>query len=265
MQAAADDLIYPVCIGDETRVTDAAEKFGLEKSVYDTIPATGREEAIVHALRLLYEEKVDLFIKGDYTIRDFLRQLLDRESGFRPNRALVSHVAVIEHRKYPKLLLLSDAVANVLPNATVKLSIINNAVKVANLLGEAMPKVAMLAAVEVIYPQMPVTMEEAAISKMCDKGQIKNCVIDGPVSMDVATIPEVAEQKGARSEVAGNADILIGDRLEVSNGVYKAMALFARAKTSGVMIGGKVPIALSSRIESPESRLASIALGALAA
>jgi phosphate butyryltransferase len=265
MQAAADGMIYPTCIGDEDQINEAAEKFGLDQSHYAVEKAAGCEEAITTALRLLFEEKIDLFIKGDYTVREFLVQLSDREAGFRLNRALVSHVAVIEHKKYPRLLLLSDAVTNIAPSASAKLAIINNAAKVANLLGISMPKVALLAAVEVIYPQMPVTMEEAAISKMCDKGQIKNCLIDGPLSMDVATVPEVAEQKGAKSAVAGQADILIGDRLEVSNGVYKAMALFAGAKTSGIIIGGKVPIALSARIESRESRLASIALGALAA
>jgi len=174
-------------------------------------------------------------------------------------------VAVFEHELYPKLLLMSDGGVTVAPDINKKLSIIKNAVQLARLLGVEAPKVALLAAVEVIYTAMPVTMEAAVISKMADKGQIKNCRIDGPLSMDVALVPEVAKHKGAVSEVAGDADILIAPNIETGNGIYKAMSLFAKAKTAGVIVGGRIPIALSSRCDNQENVFSSIVLGALCA
>ena len=174
---------------------------------------------------------------------------------------MVNHVAVFEHLKYPRLLLMADGVVNVSPDIKRKLSIIDNAVKVANRLGVDKPKVAMLAAVEVIYPGMKVTEEGAVISKMVDKGQIKNCFIDGPLSMDVATVPEVAESKGVRSEVAGQADILIAPNIETGSGIYKAMALFVKAKTAGILTGGTVPVAMPSRCDSPNNIFYSLMLG----
>jgi phosphate butyryltransferase len=172
-------------------------------------------------------------------------------------------VAVFEHTLYPKLLLMSDGGVTVAPDINKKVSIIQNAVEVAGLLGVESPKVALLAAVEVIYTAMPVTMEAAVIAKMADKGQIKNCRIDGPLSMDVALIPEVARHKGVASEVAGDADILIAPNIETGSGIYKAMSIFAGAKTAGLIIGGRIPIALSSRCDNEENIFHSLALAAL--
>jgi phosphotransacetylase len=262
MRAAKDGIIEPVLIGPEKAVDDIANDTGLGIGGVDKIFCDSRVGSVAEAVRLIAKNKVDLLVRGHISTGLMLARLFERPTGLRWDHHLVSHVAIFEHELYPKLLLMSDGGVMVTPDINKKLAIIQNAVEVAGLLGVDLPKVAMLAAVEVIYTSMPVTMEAAVISKMADKGQIKNCRIDGPLSMDVAVVPEVARQKGAVSEVAGDADILIAPNIETGNGIYKAMSIFAGAKTAGIIVGGKIPITLSSRCDNEENVFHSLVLGA---
>lgn len=263
IRAAKDDIIDPVVIGPKAAIEDIANKAGVDLGELNPIACDSRVSSVAEAVKLIAENKVDLLVRGRISTGLMLARLFERPTGLRSDHRLISHVAVFEHELYPKLLLMSDGGVTVAPDINKKLSIIQNAVGLAGLLGIEIPKVALLAAVEVIYTAMPVTMEAAIISKMADKGQIKNCRIDGPLSMDVAVVPEVARQKGAVSDVAGDADVLIAPNIETGNCIYKAMAMFAKAKTAGIIVGGKIPITLSSRCDSEENVFHSLALGAL--
>lgn len=249
-------------VGPGETVRQHREQIGLSSDRLTVIDAATAEAASAEAARLVSSGAVDVLMRGNIAVGDLLSGLFKTEAGFRRGKAVVSHVAVFDHDNYPRLLLLSDAAVNVEPDIVRKLAVIDNAVTVANHLNVTMPKVALLAAVEVIYPAMPVTMEEAVIAKMSDKGQIKNCRIDGPLSMDVAVLPEVARQKGAVSAVAGEANILIAPNIETAAGVYKGMALFSGAKIAGVVVGGKVPVALPSRCDSARNVFNSLTLAA---
>ncbi len=262
-RAAKEKIIDPVLIGPQKAVEEIAENAGIDLAGLNLIACDSRVSSVAEAVKLIAGGRVDLLVRGHISTGLMLARLFERPTGLRWNQHLISHVAVFEHELYPKLLLMSDGGVTVAPDINKKVSIIRNAVEVAGLLGVESPKVALLAAVEVIYTAMPVTMEAAVISKMADKGQIKGCRIDGPLSMDVALVPEVARHKGAVSEVAGDADILIAPNIETGTGIYKAMSIFAGAKTAGVIIGGRIPIAFSSRCDNEENVFNSLVLGAL--
>lgn len=263
IRAAGEGIIDPIIIGPKVAIDDMANKAGMDIGRLNLIACDSRVSSVAEAIKLISENRVDMLVRGRISTGLMLARLFERPTGLRWDSRLISHVAVFEHELYPKLLMMSDGGVTVAPDINKKLSIIQNAVEVAGLLGVEMPKVALLAAVEVIYTAMPVTMEAAIISKMADKEQIKNCRIDGPLSMDVAVVPEIARQKGVVSEVAGDADILIAPNIETGNGIYKAMSMFARAKTAGIIVGGKIPITLSSRCDSEENVFHSLVLGAL--
>ncbi len=262
-RAAREKIIDPVLIGPQADIERIAQTSGLDIGRMNLISCDSRAGSVGEAIKLIAAGEIDLLARGHISAGLMLARLFERPTGLRWDHHLVSHVAVFEHELYPKLLLMSDGGVTVAPDINKKISIIRNAVDTAGLLGVEMPNVALLAAVEVIYTAMPVTMEAAVISKMADKGQIKNCRIDGPLSMDVALVPEVAKHKGAVSEVAGQADILIAPNIETGTGIYKAMSLFAKAKTAGVIVGGRIPISLPSRCDNEENVFLSLATGAL--
>lgn len=265
IRAVAEGLTEPILIGPRKTIENIAKGNSLEIGFLPIIDRDSRSGMISEAVKLVTEDKVDFLIRGNISTGLMLARLFDRPTGMRIGKNIISHVALFEHELYPRLLIMSDGGVTVSPDIDQKLAIIQNAVGVANLLGIEMPRVAMLAAVEVIYTAMPVTMDGAVISKMQEKGQIKNCYIDGPLSMDVAVLPDVAKQKGATSEVAGQADILIAPNIETGNGIYKAMSMFAKAKTASVIVGGKVPIALSSRCDTTDSIFNSLVLASFIA
>lgn len=262
--AAEMRLIEPWLIGDEQLVLRKAAELGLNLESATFIDIRQPDLAVSAALKMAVAGELNLLVKGRMATVDFLQILFDKSLGFVHSGHTVSHVAVIKPTLYPKLLFLTDAAVNVDPDLKCKLALIENAVKLASHVGVKMPRIAMLAAVEVVYPQMPVTMDAAIIAKMADRGQIKGAYVDGPLSFDTAVDMFAAEAKGIKnSPVAGQADILIAPNLETANGVYKAMTLYGRAELGGVILGGRVPVALGSRSDSVENRFKSIALGVL--
>ena len=265
-RAAADGLIIPIAFGER----DQFEKFCEENEVVgDHIhlePVKAPDMPVIAAARLAYENEIDMIVKGRIMTADMLTVLFDLGSYYLSKGHTVSHVAVLQPEAYPKLLLLSDSAVVVQPNLQQKLSLINNMTTVCGAIGITMPRIAMLAAVEVIYPQMPVTMDGAVVAKMADRGQIKGAYVDGPLSFDVAVDMAAALSKGVRnSEVAGQADGMIAPNIEVANGIYKAMSLYGKCQTGGVIVGGRVPIAIGSRVDSEQSKYHSIVLAALTA
>lgn len=264
MRAKQEGLISPLVLGGKDKIELNGKNAGIDFSSISVLECEDINDEAAMAAKMAVNKQVELLFCANIESFEILNRLFDKSAGFRSGKNLISHVTVFEHDKYPRLLLMSDAAINIAPDMNKKLTIIQNAVGVANMLGVGKPKVAMLAAVEVIYPGMPVTVEGAAISKMVDKGQIKNCLIDGPLSWDVATVPDVAREKGATSEVAGQADIVIAPNIETGNAIYKAMSMFVKAKTAGIIVGGKVPLAVSSRCDSPDNIFYSLLLGCLA-
>jgi phosphate butyryltransferase len=202
-------------------------------------------------------------MKGALDTSILLKAALNKEAGINAGR-LTSHVAVIESPYYHKLFIVTDAAINIAPDIYGKLDIVANAVKVSRALGVERPKVAMLAAVEKVnFDKMPCTADAAIIAQMNRRGQVKDCVVDGPLALDNAISAESARIKHIESEVAGDADVLVVPDIEAGNVLYKALLDLGGAKGAGIVAGAAKPIVLTSRADSPESKLASIALAAL--
>ena len=264
-RAANEGLVEPFAFGDKKEFDKVCAEDGVECKNIHLHAIDPPDMPVIAAARMAFEGEIDLIVKGRILTADMLTVLFDLGSYYLDKGQTVSHVAVLQPEKYDKLLLLSDSAVTVEPTLTQKLALIANMTTVAESIGITMPRIALLAAVEVIYPQMPVTMDGAVISKMAERGQIKGAYVDGPLSFDVAVDMFAAQAKGVtHSEVAGQADGLIAPNIEVANGIYKAMALYGRCLTGGVIVGGRVPIAIGSRSDTVESKFNSIALAVLA-
>ncbi|SEM88213.1 phosphate butyryltransferase [Mesobacillus persicus] len=225
-------------------------------SIFDT---GTKEEAAAAAVKAVRDQEAGVLMKGNLSTSILLKAVLNKDLGLRSGKIL-SHVAVFEVPGYENLLLLTDAAMNIAPQLEQKAEIIRNAVKIAESIGIKMPKVAPLAAVETINNTMSATLDAASLTEMNRRGQITNCIVDGPLALDIAVSKAAAEHKGIKSEVAGNADILLVPAIEVGNVLYKSLIYFANAKVGAVIAGATAPIVLTSRADTAESKLYSLAL-----
>ncbi|SFA44831.1 phosphate butyryltransferase [Parageobacillus thermantarcticus] len=216
------------------------------------------------AVRAVHLNEADVLMKGNVPTATLLKAVLNKEYGLRIGKVL-SHVAVFEVPGYDRFIIVTDAAMNISPDLEQKAQIISNAVAIAHAIGIETPKVAALAAVEVVNPSMPATMDAAALTMMQKRGQIKGCVIDGPLALDNAVSLKAAEHKRIDSEVAGKADILLVPDIEAGNMLYKSLVYFANAKVGAIIAGAKAPIVLTSRADSAESKLYSLALAVCSA
>lgn len=261
---AQEGLIEPILIGALDQFETACTEHDINFPTSEFVDASDTNDAIAKTCALMQSAQINLIVKGRIMTGDLLRQLFLPESGFTSKDKIVSHVAVLKPEKYSKLLMVTDGAVNVLPDLKTKLALIDNLVRVGIAIGVTNPRIALLAAVEVIYPQMPVTMEAAIIAKMWERGQIKGATVDGPLSFDCAVDMLAAHSKGIKnSEVAGQADAVVAPNLETANGIYKGMALYGNCQMGGVIVGGKLPIALGSRSDSWEGKFNSLLLGIL--
>ena len=219
-------------------------------------------KAAAKAVELVTSRRAHFLMKGMMNTSDLLKAVLNKETGLKKEE-LLSHVMVYDVPSYHKLILLTDGGMVSYPELKDKVHIINNAVKVAKALEIDNPKVAPICAVEVVNPSMQATIDASVLSQMNKRGQIKGCLIDGPLALDNAISKEAAEHKGIISEVAGDADILLVPNIESGNFLGKSLTYFARAENAGVIMGAKCPVVLVSRADSAKSKLYSIALGAL--
>lgn len=258
-EASKLGLVDAALVGDKEKILQIADKIGLDVTKFEIIKEIDELNAARIAVDLVSSGEANVLMKGNIMTGDFLKVVLDKNSGIRTNKIL-SHVSVFELQSYHKLLFLSDAALNVQPDLHRKADIIQNAVDVAISLGIEKPKVAILAAVEVVNPDMQCTLDAAALSKMVDRGQIKNCIVDGPLAMDNAINLEAALHKGIKSEVAGDADILLVPDIQAGNILHKTLVFLNRAKSCAVITGAKVPIIVTSRAEDYMAKLNSIAL-----
>ena len=264
LDARAAGLVEPILIGDLDAIRAMAAELGADLSGVRMIEEKDFTRAAAAAVALVRSGEADILMKGVLDTSILLKAALNKEIGLNAGR-LTSHVAVIESPHYHKLFIVTDAAINIAPDLHGKLDIIANAVRVSRSLGVERPKVAMLAAVEKVNPdKMPCTVDAAIIAQMNRRGQVKDCVVDGPLALDNAVSAESARIKKIVSEVAGDADILVVPDIEAGNVLYKALLDMGGAKGAGIVAGAAKPIVLTSRADSRETKLASIALAALA-
>lgn len=253
-----------ILVGDKVKIKKIAEKIGMDLSDYEVVNEVNTTKASLEAVRLVSAGKADMVMKGLVDTATFLRSVLNKEVGLRTGK-LMSHVSVFEIEGIDRLILLTDAAFNTYPDLKGKVQILNNAVGVAHACGIKVPKVAAVCAVEVVNPDMQPTIDAALLSKMNDRGQIKNCIVDGPLALDNAISVEAAQHKGIEGEVAGKADILLLPNIEAANVMYKSLTYTAKTRSGGLLVGTSAPVILTSRADNFETKVNSIALAALVA
>jgi len=259
-------FIDPFVIGDESLFRKIADQSHIDVSSFHLIDINQPDMALKTAARMAVAGEIDMIVQGRLTPEETVSILSACDLGFVASGRIMSHVGVLKAASYPKLLLVTDGLVHEQPDLKTKIDLLGNLSRVAKTIGVADPRTAVVAAVEVIYPQMPATTEAAVLAKMCDRGQIKGVRVDGPLSFDVAVDAFAAESKGITgSEVAGQADAILASTKHVAQGVYQAMSLFADCASGGVLVGGRVPVAVNFVSESVASRFNSILLAALLA
>lgn len=265
-KAASEGYIDPILVGDKAGFEECCEQSSIDINSSAFYDIADPVSTVAKAIELMASNQANLLVKGRMLTGDLLKLLFQHGAGFVLKDKTISHVAVFRPAKYRKLLLVTDGAVTITPDLKTKLALIDNLVKVAGSIGIPNPRVALLAAVEVIYPQMQVTMEAAVIAKMWERGQVKGARVDGPLSFDIAVDMFAAHSKGVKtSPVAGQADAMVAPNIETANGIYKAMTLYGHCEMGGVIIGGKVPIALGSRSDTWQGKYNSLLLGVLSA
>ena len=255
-------IIDPVLIGEKPEIEAIARENGIDLAKFKIIHVSDKTEASRIAVELVRNAEVSMLMKGFVDTSVVLKAVLDKEKGLNIV-GLLSHVGVFSIQGYERLFIQSDSAININPDLRQKACIINNAVDVALALGNELPKVAVLCAVEKVNPKMQATLDAAELTEMNERGEIKNCMVKGPLALDNAISHEAAKLKGIEHPVAGNADVLIAPNIEAANILNKSMEYFGRAKKAGVIMGASVPIILTSRASSEDSKLNSIAMGVL--
>ncbi|GAA0775666.1 phosphate butyryltransferase [Clostridium subterminale] len=255
-------IINAILVGNEDEIKTISKDSNVDLSRVRIINECDIIKAAAKAVELVTKGEANYVMKGLLGTSDLLKAVLNKEANLRTNN-LLSHVMVYDVKSYDKLLLLTDGGMVPYPELKDKIGIIKNAVTVSKALEIEMPKVAPICAVEVINPSMQATLDAAALSAMNKRGQIKGCLIDGPLGLDNAISKEAAHHKGIVSDVAGEADILLVPNIEAGNFLGKSMTYFAGAESAGVIVGAKCPVVLVSRADSAKSKLYSIALGSI--
>lgn len=256
-------IVNAVFVGDKETITNIAREKGIDLSGLEIIDEKDKVEACRIAVEQVRMGKASMLMKGFVDTSVVLKAVLDKEAGLMSG-SLLSHVGVLKVDGYDRLFILSDAAMNIAPTLEEKVKITENAVKVAHALGNENPKVAVLCAVEKVNPKMQATLDADELSKMNERGEIRDCIIGGPFALDNAVSVEAANHKGIKHPVAGKADILITPDIEAGNLLNKSMEYFGRAEKAGIIMGAGAPIVLTSRASSDESKLNSIALAVLA-
>ena len=262
--AATENIIRPVLVGDRDKTFGMAEILNLDISKFEFIEAKNPVEAVTISVKMLHDKKADVLMKGKVGSSDMMRSILNKEYGLRIGN-LLSHFAYFEVDNYHKLIAVTDVAMNIAPTLSEKIQILNNSVKILNTLGIEKPKVAVLGAVEKVYTEMIATLDAALLSKMNQRDQILNCIVDGPLAFDNAISVESARHKEIKSDVAGDTDLLLMPDIEVGNVLYKSMVFFAKAKVASLIVGASAPIVLTSRSDSEQAKFDSILLEAVLA
>ncbi|TQV83628.1 bifunctional enoyl-CoA hydratase/phosphate acetyltransferase [Denitrobaculum tricleocarpae] len=262
LQARDLDLIVPLLVGPEARIRAAAGEAGLDLKDTQVVDSAHSHASAARAVALVHEGRAEALMKGALHTDEIMSAVVARTGGLRSERRM-SHVFVMDVPSYPKPLLITDAAINIAPDLQTKADIVQNAIDLAHAIGIAAPRVAILSAVETITARLRSTVDAGALCKMADRGQITGGTLDGPLAFDNAISSRAAASKGIRSEVAGQADILVVPDLEAGNMVCKQLMYLAGAESAGVVLGAQVPIILTSRADGSRTRIASAAIAAL--
>ena len=260
-QGIADSIL----VGDLDKIKPIADELSMDLSDYEVIDVKDPIEAARTAVQQVHDGKADMYMKGLIDTKDFLRSVLDKEVGLRTGRPL-SHVCVFEMEGVDHLLFLTDVAFVPYPTLEDKANIIRNTVEICNACGIENPKVAPLAAVEVINPKMQATVDAGELTRMNEEGEITGCIVDGPLSLDLATCAEAAQHKGATGrKIVGDADVLLFPDIHAGNLTYKAIVHLVDGKNGNILTGTKAPVVLTSRSDTTEVKVNSLALGAIVA
>lgn len=262
-RAAKDKLVEPVLIGDKEKIKKILKNLNVEFDEDSIISTNSDQEAAEKTVELINENKADFIMKGKLQTADLLKAVVNKEKGLRTGKVM-SHVAILEVPTYHKLISITDGGMMMYPDVEEKKQIIENAVDVFLAMGYECPKVAVLAAVETVNPKMPETVDADLLKKMNQDGMIKNCLVEGPISVDLTLNKESAEIKGFNSPVTGDADILIAPNITTGNIMSKAILELAHGKMAGMIVGAKVPVVLTSRGATSEEKYLSLVLSASA-
>lgn len=254
-----------ILVGNEAKIREVASSVGVDISDFELINVEDDIEASLAAVKLVHDGRADMYMKGLIDTKHFLKSVLNKEVGLRTGKPL-SHVCVFDVEGIDHLLFLTDVAFIPYPTLEDKVNIISNTLEITKACGIECPKVAPLAAVEVVNPKMPVTVEAAELTQMNRDGKITGCIVDGPLSLDLAIDAEAARHKGATDRpIQGDADILLFPDIHAGNLVYKAMVHTAKMKNGNILTGTKAPVILTSRSDSVEVKVNSLALGSVVA
>ncbi|MDR1377783.1 MAG: bifunctional enoyl-CoA hydratase/phosphate acetyltransferase [Synergistaceae bacterium] len=257
-------LIEATLVGDAAKVRACIAEAGAREGDYTLIDEKNESKCGLVAVAEVSSKRADIYMKGQLHTDHFLRGMLNKEVGLRSGK-VISHCYFHEIEGYDRIIFISDAAFNTYPDLKQKADILQNTVNFARALGVECPKVACLAAVEVVNPDMPCTLDAAALAQMNQRGQIKNCVVDGPLALDNAINEEAAKIKKIQSPVAGKADILLVPHIDSGNMLAKAIVYFSKNDTAGLIVGAAAPVVLTSRADSPRAKLLSIAAAVMMA
>lgn len=263
--AVEKEIIVPILIGEENKIREISKEIGFNLDEIKIIHKDTIEECAETAVKLVSSKEADFVMKGLLDTSVILKAVLNKEWGLRTD-SLLSHVMIYEIPNYDKLLVTTDGGMNIAPNYEQKVKILKNAIEATKPLGLEEIKVACLAAKEKVNPKMQATVDARALQEACERGEFgEGIVVEGPLAFDLAVSKEAAKIKGFKSKVTGETDIMLMPTIEVGNGIGKALTYFASGKSAGIIMGAKAPIVLVSRSDSHESKLYSIAYGALIA
>jgi len=260
--AAKLGLITPILVGPEQRIRDVAAKHDLDISSFEIVNADYSEESAAKAVALVRGGRAEALMKGSLHTDELMGAVVKRDTGLRTARR-ISHCFIMDVPDHDQPLVITDAAVNIAPDLKCKVDIIQNAIDLIHALGQKEARVAILSAMESVNPDVPSTLEAAALCKMADRGQITGGILDGPLALDNAISPEAAKIKKISGPVAGRANVLVVPDLEAGNMLAKSLSFLADADAAGIVLGAKVPIILTSRADEEMARLASCAVAQL--
>ena len=255
-----EGFIEPILCGSATRITTLLASEGIDHTPFQIIDIPDELSATREAVRMVRSGEADILMKGLVNTDKFLKAVLDKENGLLPPKAVMSYTCALELPKYHKLLFISDTAVLTRPDLEQKIAMINYSVEMARRFGIAKPKVALISATEKVNAAIPETLEYAMLCKMAERGQIKNCTIDGPLDVFLACDPSALPLKGVLSPLEGDADILIFPDLVSANSFYKGLMLFGEGELAGLIRGTTKPVVVMSRSESENSKFHCLAL-----
>ncbi|MBV5295310.1 MAG: bifunctional enoyl-CoA hydratase/phosphate acetyltransferase [Curvibacter lanceolatus] len=264
LDAQAAGLITPILVAPRTRLQAVAAEAGLSLDGLAIEDVPHSHAAADRAVELVQQGQAEALMKGSLHTDELMAAVVSAEHGLRTKRR-ISHCFLMQTPAYPRPFIITDAAINIAPGLDAKADIVRNAIELAHAIGVAQPRVAILAAVETVNPAMPATLDAAALCKMADRGQISGALLDGPLAFDNAVSAAAAHIKGIESEVAGRADVLVVPDLESGNMLAKQLEYLGGAASAGIVLGARVPIVLTSRADSRESRISSCAIAVLLA